>query len=78
MSTKAWSWTRMKTVTQHYWICTVKIFGKTELIAYSGETVHNAEDRTASLENFIKGIKAGNYTTVKDSKITIDKRQKRL
>jgi len=60
-SAKAFSWTRMKVVTQYFWIATRTVFGEVHTVAYSGELVHNRDDRDDSLNNFIKGIRAGSY-----------------
>ena len=64
-SVKAWSWTRMKKVTQFYWICVITVFGKPEPVALSSELVHNKEDRNEQLDNLIEGIRQGRYS-VKD------------
>ncbi len=61
-STKAWSWTRLKKVRQYYWVCYVYVFGEKQAVAWSGEVVHNREDRNEALEDFIQAVKDGRYT----------------
>jgi len=61
-SVKAWSWTRMKKVTQYYWSCSVTLFGEKEGICTSNDLLHNREAMEKGLENFLEAIKQGRYT----------------